>query len=104
MSVTSVLAIGIFLVLALGAHELFVGALSIGGLVAFYAYETRIFEPVSAAMELYSRTQRMLASARRVREVLDTAPTVPDIGTIQNIPAPLVAGIECERVSFGLPA
>ena len=53
ISVTSVLALGIFLVLGLGAHELFVGALSIGGLVAFYAYVTRIFEPVSSAMELY---------------------------------------------------
>jgi len=101
ISVTSVLAVGIFLVLGLGAHELFVGALSIGGLVAFYAYVTRIFEPVSSAMELYSRTQRMLASARRVREVLDTAPTVTDIGTIQSIHISLVAGIECDQVSFG---
>lgn len=101
ISVTSILALGIFLVLGLGAHELFVGTLSIGGLVAFYAYVSRIFEPVSSAMELYSRTQRMLASARRVCEVLDTEPSVADIGTIQNIEAPLVAGIECDRVSFG---
>jgi ABC-type multidrug transport system fused ATPase/permease subunit len=101
ISVTSVLAVGIFLVLGLGAHEFSVGALSIGGLVAFYAYVTRIFEPVSSAMELYSRTQRMLASARRVHEVLDTAPTVADTGTIQNVHAPLAAGLECDRVSFG---
>jgi ABC-type multidrug transport system fused ATPase/permease subunit len=104
ISVTSVLAVGIFLVLGLGAHELFAGDLSIGGLVAFYAYVTRIFEPVSSAMELYSRTQRMLASARRVHEVLNTAPTVADIGTIQKIHTPLMEGIECDRVTFGYPS
>lgn len=54
ISVTNVLSVGIFLVFGLGAHEFFVGALSIGGLVAFYAYVIRIFEPVSAAMELSS--------------------------------------------------
>ncbi|MBB6144395.1 ABC-type multidrug transport system fused ATPase/permease subunit [Silvibacterium bohemicum] len=101
VSVTSVLAVGILLVLGLGAHEYFIGALSVGGLVAFYAYVTRIFEPVSSAMELYSRTQRMLASARRVHEVLDTEPSVADVGTIQNIPAPLVEGVVCEAISFG---
>ena len=100
ISVTSVLALAILIVLGLGAHEYLIGALSVGSLVAFYAYVTRIFEPVSTAMELYSRTQQMLASARRVRDVLETASSVPDSGNITTIATPLVNGVVCNRVSF----
>jgi ABC-type multidrug transport system fused ATPase/permease subunit len=100
VAVTSVLAIAILVVLGLGAHEYLRGVLSLGGLVAFYAYVTRIFEPVSTAMELYSRTQRMMASARRVREVLSTEPSVPDLGTMTEIPVPLTRGVACVGVSF----
>jgi ABC-type multidrug transport system fused ATPase/permease subunit len=100
VAVTSVLALAILIVLSLGAHEYLRGVLSLGGLVAFYAYVTRIFEPVSTAMELYSRTQRMLASARRVREVLETMPGVLDLGTIQDVPVPLADGAVCAGVSF----
>jgi ABC-type multidrug transport system fused ATPase/permease subunit len=101
VSITSVLAVGILFVLGLGAHEYFIGALSIGGLVAFYAYVTRVFEPVSSAMELYARTQRMLASVRRVCEVLNEESSVPDHGVIDTIPHPLGIGLACKDVSFG---
>jgi ABC-type multidrug transport system fused ATPase/permease subunit len=100
VAVTSVLALAILTVLGLGAHEYFRSALSLGGLVAFYAYVTRIFEPVSTAMELYSRSQRMLASARRVREVLEATPGVPDMGTVETVPDPLSGGIVCTGVGF----
>ena len=100
VAVTSVLAFAILIVLGLGAHEYLVGVLSLGGLVAFYAYVTRIFEPVSTAMELYSRTQRMMASARRIREVLDAVPGVPDKGTVKDVPFPWTSGIVCSGVSF----
>jgi len=52
ISVTSVLAIAILLVLGFGIHEYFLDLLTLGGLVAFYTYVTRIFEPVSTALEL----------------------------------------------------
>jgi ABC-type multidrug transport system fused ATPase/permease subunit len=100
VAVTTVLALAILTVLGFGSHEYFRGALSLGGLVAFYAYVTRIFEPVSTAMELYSRSQRMLASARRVREVLEASPGVPDMGTVEAVPEPLSGGIVCAGVSF----
>jgi ABC-type multidrug transport system fused ATPase/permease subunit len=87
----------------MGVHEYLLDALSLGGLVAFYAYVTRIFEPISTAMELYSRTQRMLASARRVREVLQTDPSVPDRGGLGIVPSPLTRGLACDRVSFAYP-
>ena len=80
VAVTAVMALGILLLLGLGSHEYLKGSLTIGTLVAFYAYVTRVFDPVSTAMELYSRSQRMMASIRRVRDVLETETSVPDIG------------------------
>ncbi|WP_161557623.1 ABC transporter ATP-binding protein [Acidisarcina polymorpha] len=100
ISVTSVLAIAILLVLGFGIHEYFLDLLTLGGLVAFYTYVTRIFEPVSTALELYSRAQRMLASVRRVRTILSTEPTVPDLGKIAEIRLPLSTGLRCDLVSF----
>jgi ABC-type bacteriocin/lantibiotic exporter with double-glycine peptidase domain len=103
ISITSVLAVAILIVLGLGAREYLLGALSLGGLIAFYAYVTRIFEPVSTAMELYSRSQRMLASARRVRDVMETRTSVPDTGWLASVPLPLMFGISCDGVSFAYP-
>ena len=100
VTVTSVLAVAILTVLGFGLHECLKGALTVGGLVAFYAYATRIFGPVSIAMELYSRTQRMLASARRVREVLETQTEVPDEGTIDDTPNAIGLTLSCRGVSF----
>ncbi|WP_263357702.1 ABC transporter ATP-binding protein [Acidicapsa ligni] len=100
VTVTAVMACAILCLLGMGTHEYLRGALSIGSLVAFYAYVTRIFEPVSSVMELYARSQRMLASTRRVREVLETEPTVQDYGTVQSVPSPLRRGLICDSVCF----
>jgi ABC-type multidrug transport system fused ATPase/permease subunit len=51
-------------------------------------------------MELYSRSQRMLASARRVRDVIHTQTSVPDIGRLTIVPSPLLWGLLCDDVSF----
>jgi ABC-type multidrug transport system fused ATPase/permease subunit len=99
-AIATILALAILIVLGLGAYEYVLGMLSLGGLVAFYAYATRIFEPVSTAMELYSRTQQMAASVRRVREILETQSKVPDEGKVEAIPNPLVQGLVCKSVSF----
>jgi ABC-type multidrug transport system fused ATPase/permease subunit len=103
VAVNSVLALGILIVLGFGVYEYFLGALSLGGFVAFYTYVLRIFDPVAGAMELYSRTQQMMASSRRVREVLETSPSVPDHGDVEAVPAPLVSGLACKAVSFAYP-
>ena len=100
VAVTAVMAVGILLLLGLGNREYLRGSLSIGTLVAFYAYVTRVFDPVSSAMELYSRSQRMMASIRRVRDVLDTGTSVPDNGHIETVPSPLRLGLSCKGVDF----
>jgi ABC-type multidrug transport system fused ATPase/permease subunit len=100
VSITSVLGLAILLVLGMGSYRFIAGTLTIGTVVAFYAYVTRIFEPVSSAMELYARSERMMASARRVLEVMRTEPTVPDSGHIATTLRTLQHGLSVERVSF----
>jgi ABC-type bacteriocin/lantibiotic exporter with double-glycine peptidase domain len=100
VSITSVLGVAILLVLGIGSEKFSVGALTLGTIVAFYAYVTRIFEPISTAMDFYARSERMLASARRVREIMIAEPAVPDSGRVSLIFPRLRHGIVVRGVSF----
>ena len=60
------------------------GALTIGGLVAFYGYVFRLFAPVSIAIDLQSRLQRVGASIRRIEEITDR-PQKPE-GRLNTVP------------------
>src|SRR5580692_1169669 len=85
----SVIVLGMGLILGYGGYEVTRGALTVGGLVAFYGYVFRLFVPVSIAIDLQSRLQRVGASIRRIQEITDrrqnpvgqlnTAPLQPDI-------------------------
>jgi ABC-type bacteriocin/lantibiotic exporter with double-glycine peptidase domain len=100
LSMGSILAAAILFVLCFGSEKVLAGALTIGGLVAFYAYGTRVFDPVSTALELYSRLQSVGASIRRVRELLDLEPSVKDVGTERLESAGLTHGFKIQDVSF----
>ena len=91
---------GLHLRPCLGTYEHLRGTLTIGELMALYTCVLRIFDPVATAMELYSRSQRMRASARRIRTVLDTQPTVKDRGHLTITPLPLAHGLTCSSVCF----
>ena len=100
LSIGAILAASILVVLAFGSAKVLAGALTIGGLVAFYTYGTRVFEPVSSAMDLYARLQSVGASIRRVRELLDLEPTVRDWGRERLESASLTCGFNIEDISF----
>jgi len=98
VNVAAVLAT--FLVLTVGSVQVSRGVLTIGGLVAFYAYATRVFEPVSSIMEVYSRVQKVGASIRRVRAMLERPSTVPDLGKV-FAPRPRINhGISVSNVTY----
>jgi ABC-type multidrug transport system fused ATPase/permease subunit len=99
-SMSAIVVIAILSTLAFGSVEVLDKALTIGGLVAFYAYVTRIFEPVSSSMDLYARLQSVTASILRVREILTLEPSVPDRGTRDVALGPLEAGFKLSDVSF----
>lgn len=100
LAMSAVLVLAILCVLAFGSIKVNEGVLTIGGLVAFYAFVTRVFEPVSSAMDLYARLQSVGASIRRVREVLALEPTVRDTGTKQLPSNHLRTGFEIRNVSY----
>jgi ABC-type multidrug transport system fused ATPase/permease subunit len=66
----TVIVIGSSIILGYGGYEVIHNRLTIGGLVAFYSYVTRLFEPMSIAVDLRSRVQRVGASVRRVMEIV----------------------------------
>lgn len=100
ISITSILGVAVLLVLGMGSYKFMEGALSLGTVVAFYAYVTRIFEPVSSAMELYARSERMMVSARRVLEVMTTETSVPDSGRQSVVLRSLRYGLDFKDISF----
>jgi len=99
-TVNGAFVLAMFLVLALGSYQFLRGALTIGALVAFYTYQTRVFQPVSVATDLYSRLQRVGASIRRVRAVLEADSLVPHNGTIVAGPRIIRKGITLDNVQY----
>jgi ABC-type multidrug transport system fused ATPase/permease subunit len=67
----SVIVFGMGLILGYGGYEVTRGSLTVGGLVAFYGYVFRLFAPVSIAIDLQSRSQRVGASIRRILEITE---------------------------------
>ncbi|MGE0821022.1 MAG: ABC transporter ATP-binding protein [Candidatus Binatia bacterium] len=56
-----------------GGYLVIQGQLTIGGLVAFSAYQSRAFSPLQALMDLYLRFERAGVSLDRIFEFLDIA-------------------------------
>ena len=100
LSIGAIMVAAILAILGFGSAKVLSGALTIGGLVAFYTYGTRVFEPISSAVDIYARLQSVGASIRRVRELLDLEPSVPDRGTRRLRSASLNQGFRIENVSF----
>jgi len=95
----SMIVFGSTLILGYGGHEVLQGRLTIGGLVAFYSYVTRLFEPLSIAVDLQSRIQRVSASIRRLLEINDTAGEQP-IAVTQRLARDVFPVLEFCSVSF----
>ena len=97
------IAIGVFLILAYGGRQVFAGRLTVGGLVAFYAYMAALFGPLSVAVDLYSRANRLNTNVRRILEVFERAPGVAERPFAIECPAPFRGRIELRGVRFAYP-
>lgn len=71
-------ALGPALVLWYGGYRTIEGALSIGSLVAFYAYIKDLFSPIFRLAQLNVVIQTALASIDRIFEFLDIQPEIKD--------------------------
>jgi ABC-type multidrug transport system fused ATPase/permease subunit len=99
-TVTTIFSLSVLVVLGLSVHEVIIGHMSTGTMVAFYAYLGSVFEPISTLMDLYSQSQKMVASLARVQEVLGTVPSIIDCGEIDLPHRVLTDGIHLQDVDF----
>ena len=100
VATNAIMAVGTIAVLGFGAREFFDGRLSVGGLVAFYAYLTRLFEPLGLAAELYSRLQRASASIRKVIGAFEIQPSVTEHPEAVAVGDEAQGDIDLDQVSF----
>lgn len=88
-----------------GAVRVEDGALSIGALTAFLQYLTQILFAILTAVFMFILVPRAAVSSGRIREVLDTAPSIEDpFNPIVPDPASAERGVvEFRGVAFGYP-
>lgn len=97
---TTVIAVGMALVLGYGGWQVLAGALTTGGLVAFYSYVIRLFDPLNSAVELTARSYRVRASIRRLRELEKTHSLLCDGPDARPLRAGGPTTIVFDRVNF----
>ncbi len=97
----AVISLGTIAILGYGGYRVFVGALTVGGLVAFYSYLARLFDPLHAAVDIYSRLNRLSVSIHRILEVIEMNPGVPQRQGAIHLPCPVRGSVQLHEVSFG---
>lgn len=106
-SYMAIISLGAIVVLGYGGYQVFLGTLTIGGLVAFYSYLARLFDPLHAAVDIYSRFSRLSTSIRRILEVIEMTPDVLEMPDAVELSIPVRGYAEMQGVSFsyrtGLP-
>jgi ATP-binding cassette subfamily B protein len=86
--------------LAIGGTMVVHHTLSIGGLVAFFLYLNRFFQPIQLLVQQYNTLQQGQSSVFKLRALSDTEPTVRESPTAVDLPH-IEGEIVFDHVSFG---
>ena len=98
---TSMIGIlGQALLLGIGGDMVIKHQLSLGALVAFFLYLNRFFQPIQLLVQQYNSLQQGRSSIIRLRELLQTVPTVDEEPNAMTLPT-IEGRITFEDVSFG---
>jgi ATP-binding cassette, subfamily B, bacterial len=76
--VTLIELLGALVVIGFGTYKLSQGDLSLGGLLAFMTFLTRLYDPIRSLTKLTTTIYSASAGAERVIELLDEQPAVTD--------------------------
>ncbi len=83
-----------------GGHQVIGGTMTIGGIIAFIAYQTRVFGPISSLLNIHVELTSALALFERIFEYLDLEPDIVDGPDAR--PLPTISGrIAFRDVEFG---
>ena len=94
-----VLAAGSAIVFLVGGWRVIDGAITMGTLVAFIAYQMRLVGPIQGLMGLYASIAAARVSLRRVHEILDTPPDVEEAPAARVLPSAR-GELRLEHVTF----
>jgi ABC-type multidrug transport system fused ATPase/permease subunit len=97
---TMITSIGFVMILWFGGNQVIKGVVSIGSLIAFYLYLTRIAQPVRMLGNISNLLLRANAAAGRVFEIMDAQVAVHDKPNAIEI-TELNGHVQFEHVSFG---
>jgi ATP-binding cassette subfamily B protein len=86
--------------LAIGGTMVVDHTLSPGALVAFFLYLNRFFQPIQLLVQQYNTYQQGQASVNKLRDLIDTVPTVVEAPDATELP-PIEGEIVFDHLSFG---
>jgi ATP-binding cassette subfamily B protein len=92
--------LGQALLLGIGGDMVLRGKLSLGVLFAFFLYLSRFFAPIQLLVQQYNSLQQGRSSVIRLRELLQTPPSVDEAPDAIELPT-IEGRITFEHVSFG---
>ena len=92
--------IGLVAVLGYGGHQVLDGHLTLGALVAFNVYVVMLIWPLRMLGMILAQSQRAIAAAERVAELLETEPEIVDGPDAIALPAG-PGEVRFENVTFG---
>jgi ABC-type multidrug transport system fused ATPase/permease subunit len=95
------IALGMSTVIGYGGWSVLTGSLSVGGLVAFYAYVVQLFDPLSGAAETYIRAKKTFASIRQVQSVFALKADIRDCPAAIHFTRGQAMDIELQGIRFG---
>ena len=99
-----IIVMGMAGVLCYGGYQVMTGALSAGGLVAFYGYTLQLFIPLYGVTDIYSKLQRAGASIRRLMEITQAEIKMRDRPGALELGSDLSGAIELRNVGFSYHA
>ena len=95
-----IIVMGMAGVLCYGGYQVMIGALTAGGLVAFYGYTLQLFIPLYGVVDIYSKLQRTGASVRRLMEITEADAVMHDQPGAVALQLDGSGAIELREVSF----
>src|SRR5712671_3542625 len=100
---TTLIGLTFVLVLWQGGRQVILSQITLGELIAFYTFMTRLIFPMIALGFVTNIFQRGGASMGRLNYILDSEPKINDAAVVQNKTAELRGEIEFRNLTFTYP-